>query len=688
MAYWDVILRGRSRLLPLSALAISAGCGGRTSDRAPGSQPIEPATSIDVLFMVGNWRRLGEEQALLAEAVPQLLTQLLRPNCISESGEKLGVSELTPSGVSCAEGKPEFKPVNDVHIGVIASSLGDHGTYGQCTPGADTYFQDANGQPIYAMDDVNDKAHLMGTLARGAQVLAVDPAFIQSNSIRLDPLGFLAWGGPSSRNAAAPSNADLDAANAGFADMVAAAQTNGCGLEAQLESWFRFLVDPVPPILPIAKPDSNSQTHRTGSDDALLAQRASFLRSNSLLAIVMLSDENDFSVRDEDVGWVGMEFGTSITTGSPMCAKSPNDPCCYSCTVSTPPSGCEACPSVAHSEDDGPYQVALRGYHQKRRFGYEFLYPVSRYYVGLMHQELCPDQTFGDMDCDCTFARSIGSKCDPGKRRMPNPLFSHVIGTNNQGQAVQSLDSASPLRKNSSTIMLGAIVGVPWQALTTPESQADGAVLEYIPTTDPRYTAEHGIWQRIYGDDNANIVPEDPHMIESPAPRDGIAGPDSAPWADPGNSHEYNSGRFDLQNACIAPLKAPRPCECDRTDTTFNNCFLQHPNYCCSLTFSADAVGGPGGSWNLPMCQNPDTGLYENIQRYDQAYPGVREIAVLHDFGFGPTTYKDRGGTGNAVVASICAKDVSTADTTWPGYGYNPVMNALMGRIKEHLPKD
>jgi hypothetical protein len=88
------------------------------------------------------------------------------------------------------------------------------------------------------------------------------------------------------------------------------------------------------------------------------------------------------------------------------------------------------------------------------------------------------------------------------------------------------------------------------------------------------------------------------------------------------------------------------------------------------------------------MCQNPDTGLYENIQRYDQAYPGVREIAVLHDFGLGPTTYKDRGGTGNAVVASICAKDVSTADTTWPGYGYNPVMNALMGRIKEHLPKD
>ena len=678
---------GRASVLLLTTLVV--GCGGLVdlssesgSEAAEAGRAVEPATAIDVLFMVGNWKELGDEQALLAEAVPQLLTQLLRPHCIRDDGAKLGPSELTSEGPSCAEGKVEFKPVNDIHIGVVTSSLGDHGHRGECTPGTDSYFVDANGQRILVPDDVNDKAYLMGTLGRGARALASDSTFAQTDTVRLDAQGFLAWGGTSG---GAPLQSDLDSASAGFADMVAAAQTHGCGLEAQLESWFRFLVDPVPPILPILK-DSNQRTHRIGSDDALLAQRAHFLRSNSLLAIVMLSDENDFSVRDEDLGWVAMDFSSSIRMGSPICATNPNDPCCYSCSES-PPAGCDSCTTTGPGPDDD-YQGALRGYHQKRRFGYEFLYPVSRYYVGLTHPELCPDQSFGDMDCDCTFARSISAQCDPGKRRMPNPLFSHVMGTDNAGQPVPSLDGASPVRKDSSGIILAGIVGVPWQDLSTPESQVPDVVLEYVPTTDPRWTSEHGIWERIYGDDNANIVPGDPHMIESPAPRDGIAGIDSAPWADPANSHEYDSGRFDLQYACLAPLRAAKPCACDPSSSYNDSCWYRNVTHCCSLSLNFDADGSPGGPINSPLCQNPETGQYEQVQRYDKAYPGVREVAVLHDFGLGPTNYKDRGGTGNAIVASICPKDVKTTDSTHPGYGYNPAINALAARMKEHLPKN
>jgi len=224
--------------------------------------------------------------------------------------------------------------------------------------------------------------------------------------------------------------------------------------------------------------------------------------------------------------------------------------------------------------------------------------------------------------------------------------------------------------------------------ISTPESQTAGAALEYIPTTDPRWTSENGIWKRIYGDDSANIVPGDPHMIESPVPREGIAGLDSASWADPANSHEYNSGHWDLQYACVAPLRAAKPCQCYPTDSNFSGCTYQHVNYCCWLEFSTDAYGGPGSPRNNPLCQNPETGEYELIQRSDKAYPAVREVAVLHDFGLGPTTYKDRGGTGNAVVTSICPKDVTTADTASPGYGYNPAMVALVVRMKEHLPKN
>jgi hypothetical protein len=672
-------------------------CGGRTSvdqnqdqDQNQGQEagvllPVEPVSAIDILFMVGNWAELGDEQALLAEAVPQLLTQLLRPNCIGTDGVTVGLSELTPDGVVCAEGKPEFKPVNDIHIGIITSSLGNHGAGWECTPGAKLGITDTNGQYVVQAPDVNDQAHLIGSLSRGVQVLDADSTIVQNGLVKLNPLGFLAWGGPSLQVNSMPTSSDLNSATAAFADMVQATHTNGCGLEAQLESWFRFLVDPVPPVLPITQ-DSQQHTHRTGSDDALLAQRAAFLRSNSLLAIVMLSDENDFSVRDTDIGWVAMEFGSSVPTGSPNCAVNPNDRCCYSC-MATPPTGCDACANPRPpAEDDGAFQDALRGYHQKRRFGYEYLYPTSRYYVALTHKDLCPDQTFGDMDCDCTFAKSIGASCDAGSRRMPNPLFSHEMGTDNQGNPVASLDHHSELRKDSSRIFLAGIVGVPWQELSEPESQVPGVTLEYVPTNDPRFTSEHGIWQRIYGDDAANIVPGDPHMIESPAPRADLPGPDSPPLADPANAHEYNSGRFDLQYACVAPLRESRLCQCSLDAVDFSSCLYQHRNYCCHLTFNFDALGGPGGDDNNPLCQDPNTGSYDNTQRYDKAYPGVREIAVLHDFGLGPTTYKDRGGTGNAVVASICPKDVSTTDKSSPGYGYNPAINALVARLKRHLP--
>ena len=137
---------------------------------------------------------------------------------------------------------------------------------------------------------------------------------------------------------------DLNTATSIFQDMVTATNENGCGYEAQLEGWFRFLIDPVPPVLPLPAP-VGPYTSRIGSDDALLAQRAVFLRPDSLVAIIMLTDENDCSIRDTDYGWVSDQLEdanhnpTPIPTGSAQCATNPNDRCCYSCTAS-PPSGC------------------------------------------------------------------------------------------------------------------------------------------------------------------------------------------------------------------------------------------------------------------------------------------------------------------------------------------------------------
>ena len=78
-------------------------------------------------------------------------------------------------------------------------------------------------------------------------------------------------------------------------NMVRGVADNGCGFESQLESWYRFLVDPAPyETLEVV----NGKAERRGVDRKLLDQRKAFLRPDSLLAIVMLSDENDCSIKE------------------------------------------------------------------------------------------------------------------------------------------------------------------------------------------------------------------------------------------------------------------------------------------------------------------------------------------------------------------------------------------------------
>ena len=83
-----------------------------------------------------------------------------------------------------------------------------------------------------------------------------------------------------------------------FADMVGGTGVFGCGIESQLESWYRFLVQP-DPYESITHHEGNSGGNRArrrgrASTRAILQQRHDFLRPDSLVAIiVVLSDEND-----------------------------------------------------------------------------------------------------------------------------------------------------------------------------------------------------------------------------------------------------------------------------------------------------------------------------------------------------------------------------------------------------------
>src|SRR5690606_33790043 len=117
--------------------------------------------------------------------------------------------------------------------------------------------------------------------------------------------GFLSWKPGDSR----------DVLVTDFSNLVQASGEFGCGWEASLESWYRFLIEPFPYTRVVRQPcsaaDANTSCggpEQDGNgnqlvDVAILDQRAEFLRPDSLVSIVMLSDENDCSFRAKGQSW-------------------------------------------------------------------------------------------------------------------------------------------------------------------------------------------------------------------------------------------------------------------------------------------------------------------------------------------------------------------------------------------------
>ena len=66
-----------------------------------------------------------------------------------------------------------------------------------------------------------------------------------------------------------------------------------------------------------------------------------------------------------------------------------------------------------------------------------------------------------------------------------------------------------------------------------------------------------------------------------------------------------------------------------------------------------------------------DGAQFGEVQQSAKAYPGLRQLEVLRDFG------------DNAIVASICPKEARNEND--PSYGYNPAVDAIVDRLKEQL---
>src|ERR1019366_6740939 len=126
-----------------------------------------------------------------------------------------------------------------------------------------------------------------------------------------DPGHFLDWvpGAAASADAGLggqPAVTSAATLQTDFEGMVVGVHQFGCGVESQLESWYRFLVQP-DPYATLAV-DSKNRAQWQGVDTTLLAQRAAFLRPDSLVAVIVLTDENDSEVDVRALGGLAWQF--------------------------------------------------------------------------------------------------------------------------------------------------------------------------------------------------------------------------------------------------------------------------------------------------------------------------------------------------------------------------------------------
>jgi len=565
-------------------------------------QPIErgKVDKIDLLIVTDDSASMAPMQDVLASFIPDLVGRLTNPPCVDPQSREF--VESVAFGETCPEGSErEFPPLFDMHVGVITSSLGGFGST-TCTENPDQNRQ--------------------GRLQSRGVTSSVVPTY----------KGFLKWDPGGRYNP--PGDAETFEFVNRVGEVIQGIGTQGCGFSAPLEAWYRFLVDPVPNTDYAPTPCSDTDTgmncvQPTAVDATVLAQRMDFLRQDSLLVVMMLSDGLDCSIDPLHGGNLVLTTASDfqMSAGTPACAEDPSSPECMSCWEEE-----ASCAVVTLPTQQDPFN--LRCWDQKRRFGRSFLHPIRRYVDGLTKTTL-EDGSLNPVFCTPSARGSDASRC------------------------------ARPLRGASDIVLMG-IVGVPWQRLARdPNDISEGyrpaeqlswtkADFEESGETPPGSLEDSStIWDLILGktdpdsfEPDPNYGPLDPHMVQSVKPRVGL--PQSSSEArDP--IHGWERGipeQNSLQYACIARRSTPLDC--------------------------AEGVDCPCTEQNReddnPLCWG-DSGFETKIHSIG-AFPSQRHLAVLKGMG------------SQGVVASICW---AVTDEKSSGYGYSPVLETLVDRMRGPL---
>lgn len=528
----------------LLTAVLCAGCDVRMEEILVPTQPdggaeaeAGPPTKvekIDLLLMIDNSTSMADKQDILAQAVPDLVQRLV---------------------------ERQDDAVKDLHIGVITSSLGGAGS-DTCAPGPSGGYNER----------MEDMAHLV----------ARSPINPSQPLPTWQDKGFLYW--DPTQQGVPPGETSTLALVDRFASIVRGAGQDGCGFEMSLEAWYRFLVDPKP-YARIVPTDCSTGLPADGGgcrgpdgsvDETVLLQRKDFLREGSLVVLLMLTDEDDCSVSDHGQSFLALQAYSGMSPfhlprATSACATDPASEQCNSCGIPGNESDPECQKGPFAEEEDA---LNLRCWHQKQRFGMDFLFPVDRY-VGALTRPKLDDGTW-------------------------NPLFCSEPSADGTACSVTARDP--------SRILLAGIVGVPWQLIARDTNDLSKG---YLPSADID-------WEAVAGDPAKYVDPSSPFMRPSVDPRAGVdpvTGEVPAPTTSTNgdasriNGHEWNiSGRNDLQYACVFPLPAPRDCT---VSPVFCDCTQPQEN---------------------PLCQGPD-GSYGTKQYRAKAYPAPRILSVMRGLG-------------------------------------------------------
>lgn len=226
-----------------------------------GNEQCSPETDkLDVLFMVDNSNSMAEEQTALAAQIPYLVRAI-------------------STGDLDQDGTPELGHAPNVHFGAISS---DMGAGGNRVPSCDT-------NPNFGDDGI---LNTHGNVAL-ADCQLTYPSFLEFQ----------------------PGN-DPTAAESFAHDFTCVAQmgTGGCGFEQQLEATLKALT-------PSTCTDSWCE-FRGGTRGRATDDNSGFLRPDSVLVVVELTDENDCSsIQDELYNGLSTQYTGDLNL---RCFRYPN----------------------------------------------------------------------------------------------------------------------------------------------------------------------------------------------------------------------------------------------------------------------------------------------------------------------------------------------------------------------------